>query len=504
MKRGSQTPRVANYPPYVVSAAPEVIALSRRARLFPDPWQQYVLTHGLGMDAAGNYTAKRIGAWVPRQNGKGGIIEALELAWLFHFQEREIVHSAHQQKTAMKAYRRMEMLIRGVPALHRLVRPYGDKVDKPGYRKSHDEQGIELHDGRLLQYSTRSDRATRGFSSGKLILDEAQELTEDQIAAIMPTMSAIPNSQAWFFGTPPNDSNAWCYNLREDGENGVPRLAWFDWGAGFYDESPECRALIDDPETAWACNPAMGYRITGDTVEDERRPSGLGERYPFERLGMWRKRSFANTSIDAGRWASLADVDSRRHGDVALAIDVSIDRDWAAIAVFGKRDDGLGHGQIIGYMPGTDWVVPKLAELRKALNPVAIGVARGTHATLQTELSAAGFTRPEDREKRYDGSLDVRRGDLAVLSAADMAAGCGQIIDAVRQASFRYVPFPPLERAALSARTRSAGDGIAWVRTDQGTDITCWSALTEARWAYHARVHIAQAAEAYDPVGDLW
>jgi len=248
VRRGSQTPRVSNVPPYDLSAAPEVIELAASAGLHLDPWQQYVLTHGLGMHSDGRWAANRVSTWVPRQNGKGAIIEALELAWLFLFEEEEIVHSAHQHRTSQKAYARLEKLIRRTPDLFRRVKQF---------RQANGEQQIETHDGRLLQYNTRSRTALRGFSSKKVVLDEAQELNLEQIAAIMPTLSAQYNWQAWFFGTPPDDPTAWCYGLREDGEAGVPRLAHFDWGAVLNLDDPDDLARSLDIDLAYDTNPAL-------------------------------------------------------------------------------------------------------------------------------------------------------------------------------------------------------------------------------------------------------
>ncbi|MEU6085606.1 hypothetical protein ABZ865_02165 [Streptomyces sp. NPDC047085] len=42
------------------------------------PAQQLVLTHGLGEQADGSWASFKNSVWVPRQNGKGAVIEALE------------------------------------------------------------------------------------------------------------------------------------------------------------------------------------------------------------------------------------------------------------------------------------------------------------------------------------------------------------------------------------------------------------------------------------------
>lgn len=500
VRRGSQTPRVCNYPPYNFTAAPEVIDHAKTAKLFLDPWQEFVLTHGLGQHividdgqpVAGDWTAKKNSVWVPRQNGKGGIIEALELAWLFldGMKVDEITHSAHEHKTSKKAYERMERLIRRTPSLHKQVLRY---------RQANGERMIVLKDGRKLEYHTRSDTAVRGFSSPRLILDEAQELTEDQMAAILPTVSAMDNWQVWFFGTPPRNPDAWAYGLRQDGENAEPRLAHFDWGADLDLTKVEDREKALDLELAYACNPALGIRIQIETVIDEQKPSGLGSKYGQERLGVWQPRKDSAGVIDLKIWATLQDVLSKREGDVAVAVDVSQLRDFAAITVYGRREDGLGHGQLVDYRPGTDWLIPRLADIKKVLDPIAFGMGPGTFESLKRELTDAKFYSPDHLpEKVAKERKDVTplRGDILVAGGTEMAAACGQIIDAVRQRSFRVIPAMQLDEAVAGAKVRQSGDAVAWVRKDPNTDICPISSLTLARYAFEARSWLFANAEA--------
>lgn len=496
-RRGSQTPRVANYPPYPLSAAPEVIELAEHAGLVLDPWQRYVLTHGLGQRLDESWTAPKVGCWVPRQNGKGAIIEALELAWLFLFDEDEIIHSAHQHRTSAKAYRRLEKLIRQTPDLHALVKQY---------RHANGEQQIELHaidcgggrscdcPGRLLQYNTRSRTALRGFTSPKLILDEAQELDLDQMAAILPTVSAMKNWQVWFFGTPPDEPAAWVYGLRAEGEAGAPRLGWFDWGAGTYDEKdPACRALVEAPETVYATNPALGIRIELETVDDERRPSGLGVKFPFERLGMWKPRVVKGRAIDPAKWAALADPDSKRAGDVAIGVEISPMRDYAAISVYGLRADGLGHGQVVQYEPGTAWLPAAVQTWRAALDPVAVGMGTATYKALASDLKQLDITVSEQLD-------EPERGDLVVVGGPDMSAATGDIVADIRDAAFRYVPSRQLDTAAAAVQIRQSGDTVTLSRKDPDADLSPFGSLMVARRAYVMRAHLVTD---YDPLANF-
>jgi len=63
-----------------------------------DDWQRFALDCALGERADGKWAAFEVGIVVPRQNGKGAILEARELAGLFLFDEQLILHSAHEFK----------------------------------------------------------------------------------------------------------------------------------------------------------------------------------------------------------------------------------------------------------------------------------------------------------------------------------------------------------------------------------------------------------------------
>jgi hypothetical protein len=82
----------------VSSAGQEAVELAASAGLLLDDWQADVLHVGLGEQADGRWAARECGLIVPRQNGKGSILEALELFWLFLSDESLILHSAHEFK----------------------------------------------------------------------------------------------------------------------------------------------------------------------------------------------------------------------------------------------------------------------------------------------------------------------------------------------------------------------------------------------------------------------
>jgi hypothetical protein len=483
---GAQTPRVGRWPSYATSAGDEAADLAASAGLILDPWQRYVLTHGLGEREDGRWAAFKVCCWVPRQNGKGTIIEARELAGLFLFGEKLILHSAHEYKTASEAFLRIKDLIQGCPDLDRRVNKYW---------QANGEQGIELTSaagGGRLRFIARSRGSGRGFSGDLNVLDEVQELTAQQMAALLPTMSARPNPQIWFFGTPPEDPGAYAYGLRNDGQAGAERMAHFDWGADLdLTSAADLRRARTDRDLWYACNPAMGIRIHEEFVADEAKPSGLGDRFAVERLGAWLPRAADGASVlNIEAWNELCDPDSRREGDVAFAVDVTPARDAACISVYGTRPDGLGHLEVIDHRPGTDWLVERLLNLRERWNPVAIGIdAKGPAGSLLLDLAKAGIAIPENPDR-------PRRGDLALLTAQDVAAACGQLADAVVQGTLRHIGQEQMETAIRGAKTRNLVDAWAWARRVSSADISPLVACTNARWAYEHRLPLLD--EDYD------
>ena len=97
---GAQEPRVGVWPAYSTTTGEEVVELCEMAGLSLDPWQQLVIRHGLGERDDGKWAAPDVGVVVARQNGKGGIIEARELAGLFLLDE-PIAHLDLKHQIAM-------------------------------------------------------------------------------------------------------------------------------------------------------------------------------------------------------------------------------------------------------------------------------------------------------------------------------------------------------------------------------------------------------------------
>src|SRR5215469_5623236 len=179
---GDQRPRLWSVPPAAASEGERVAALAAQAGLILDDWERWVLWEGLGRTGTGQWSAFEKALIVARQNGKGAILEALELAALFldDFGVDLILHSAHEFKTASEAFRRIQARIDNHPSFRRRVRQV---------YLQRGAESIELRNGKRLRFIARSSGSGRGFSADLVILDEAYELGDAAMAALLPTLS---------------------------------------------------------------------------------------------------------------------------------------------------------------------------------------------------------------------------------------------------------------------------------------------------------------------------
>jgi len=505
-------PRVDTHAPYEHTFGPDAVELAADAGLILDPWQADALHRMLAYDPA---TLKWIHfehcEVVSRQNGKGAILEARVLFGLFVLGEELIMWSAHEMKTALQGYRRFKRLVKRLGVQVDQKNPnlwlVGDRLVQ--FHNTNGQEAVELKEDRHLGYPeqwchwiARSAGSGRGFSGDLNIVDETFAYTDTQHSALLPTASARPNPQFLYTSSPPlsGDSGEVMFRLRLRGDPTAPRtaddpafeqessLAFRDWGlAGDLDSLGEIN--LGDQENWTATNPSLGCdRLTLEAIRREFAGMSKAD-FARERLGIWPRYAGGGSGvIDPAVWATILDEASRRHGEVALAVDVTPLRDHACISIFGLREDGLGHTQTVTYGEGVDWVVAKLVELKRVLNPVAIGLdPKGGAASLLGELKAVGIRPPQDPEF-------PQRGDLALPMAHEVAQATGQYIDAVRQKKLRHIGQSELTSAVANAKLRPLADAVAWGRKQSDVDISPLVSATLARWAYMTRIDVNDRA----------
>jgi hypothetical protein len=504
-------PRVCHYPTetYAYSAGLDAIEQAASAGLTLDTWQQLVIQLGLGKTGLGRWAAFQVALIVARQNGKGAILEALELYWLFISGEPLVGHSAHEYKTAMEAFRRVLFLITNTDWMRKKVKKV---INTNG------EEGIELLTGQRLRFMARSKGAGRGFSFHKLVWDEAYALTGEQQDAQLPTMSAMPDPQVWLTSSPPLDaaSGAALFRLRRLAAAMAPDMVFLDYGApGALDDLSTVD--LDDRETWKRTNPSYwtsaSHSIKMQAIERERASmSDVG--FARERLGIWPPDlSEGFTVISKAQWDAMLDPHSgkSRYEDLpatmgywpepdlspsdprwqtpptklvrrpAIAIHVSARNNGSVRSSIGLaqyRFDGKIHIELIKNGLGSNWVIQDAIRLAAKTNACAIVIDPGSPAG----SLLAGL---ENAIKLDTCPLVLEI--IVKMTSGDVARAFGMIYDAATSKDEKDHNVVQLGQHELTvaiggAVKRVVGDGHAWDSRNASTDLTTLVSVTHALW----------------------
>lgn len=425
--------------------------------LTPYEWQSLVLGVWLAERPDGRWASARCGLAVPRQNGKNAVLEIVELYKLVVL-GRTILHTAHQVRTAALAFHRLAAFFeneRQYPELAKMLL----KVSR-----TNGKEAIILRNGASIAFVARSRTAGRGFTVDDLVMDEAQILAGQAMAALMPSLSAAPsgNPQVVFTGTPPGpeDDGSTFERARTAALEGTDSGAsWLEWSVA---GTPD----LDDRRTWAAANPGLDVgRVLWDVVEGER-ATLTDEAFQRERLGMW-ATEVVQSVFDPETWRARATVTPPTRGPKAFGVDMSPDRRTASIGA-ARLDEATGmvHVEVVANdstTHGAGWVTQWLTSPDRGDVAAVVVDGMSPAASLLTPLIDAGVP-------------------VVVTGPQDMVRACGGFYDAVVGGSLTHFDQAPLNRAVSVAKRRSIGSegGWGWNRRGPGGDITALVAVTLA------------------------
>lgn len=462
---GAQRPRIAVVPPAPTSAGVEAVELAATAKLFLDDWEAWTLRQALGEREDGKWAAFEVGNVVARQNGKGSILEARELAGALLFGERLLIHSAHEQATSSEHFLRVLALIEESGFSSRLKQPIRGKGS----------EAILFRDGTRIMFKTRTGGGGRGFTGDFVALDEAMILAEEFMGALVPTMAARSvhgNPQLWYAGSAvdrqnPKHDGIVLSRLRSRALKGEPGVAYMEWSVDAKDPTEVPDSVQADPR-AWAeANPGLGIRISEEYVARER--GALASRtFCVERLsvGDWIDVDAPERDgLTVGQWMECADPDSVVQDPVVLVFDVTPDRRAAAICAGGLNQAGVPHVEVTDHHKGTGWVVPRLKELRGRHEVAGIRFHKRSPAASLVKM------------------CEEEGVDVEPIMDDEYVQACGSLLDAVMDRSFRHRGSEELQSAVRGAGRRPLVDSWAWSRKNSSVDISPLVGCTLALWA---------------------
>jgi hypothetical protein len=452
-------PRVRHAPRAASSDADDATFLASGYGLTPDPWQEDILDDWLGRRADGQWAAAKCGLCVPRQNGKNALLEMRELFGMVALGEK-FLHTAHEVKTARKAFLRIASFfenVRQYPELAALAKEI---------RKTNGQEAIVLTNGGSIEFIARSKGSGRGFTVDVLVCDEAQFLSDEEFEALGYTVAAAPlgNPQFIVTGTPPDpekgEAGEVLTRLRRDGESKRDKhLAWTDYGV------PDGPIPDVDNRALWlAVNPAIeSGRLSLARIEKIEYGVTAPEGFARERLGWWGDPDAASsTAFGPGRWKACR-VEDLTPAVKALGVAVAFDRMRASIGVAGMSGETVVVGAV-DKREGVGWLIPELVRIQTERGVPVVVDGGGPTADMIPAMEASGIS-------------------LQIISTSELKDACAGIFDAVQEQRLAHPGHPDLDAAVASAAKRDVGDRWAWARRKSAGDISMLEAVTLAAWA---------------------
>lgn len=465
-RTGSQTPSFVIQPDHPDGKVDgfdgeDTVALAARFGLYLDPWQAALCELWMRRDAdTGRWMAGTWGISVPRQNGKNGTLEAVELYMLVVLGLR-ILHTAHQVKTAQKHFRRMKQLFGDgrndpharYPELNRMVKEV---------RSTNGQEAIYLWDPNTneelgsIEISARSKGSARGFTNDVLVIDEAQHLKDEHLEALRPAISAAPSGDpiAVYMGTPPKKDA-----LLEEGEGaaflrvrtlavtgGSERSAWMEFGldTDLDDLSDdETLALANDRENWYKVNPALGHRLWEQTLTDELVEMGARS-FCRERLNVWPSAAAVSSSaFDLDEWNGAVVSSAPTDWPLdAIGLDMdALGRTWVGVAA--RSGESSIHVELLPFdplAPGQDHAVRWLWERCRRQHPVVIPSDSGA-----TVLEAP---------------LRAKKMRVYRLNAAETVQMSAGFVKATLDGELSHLADPVLEKAVAESGRETLSNGL--------------------------------------------
>lgn len=470
---GSQVPRLAVAPSGAAySEGPDASELCRAYWFELDEWQDRLLDTWLSRDADGRLLVLTAGLACPRQNGKNGAVEALEFYLLVTDPAANILHTAHRVKTCKKVFRRLVKVFtdKRHPEILALVRQIRFTNGEEGIYLWHPDHIGEV-EGASIEYSARSRSAARGFEKiSHIVYDEAQELTDEQVEALLFTLGASETDRfVLYMGTPPGPNcpgEVFGRTRRRALSDPTPHTAWHEWSVK---DLPAPDSTFDDVEDlVYETNPAMGTRLSIEFTREEFANASV-EGFARERLGWWAPVERAPEHVfDRSEWEACSTADPPM--DAPAAFGVKFGTSGADVALCACVMAEVPYVELIecrGTNRGTAWL--RDFALANQGVPIAIDGKSGAQAL----------------RDRIELNPDFE-GELVTPTPADVISAASGMLNSVRERDLSWygpddAPEDRLTASVLSVTRRPIGSGGGW--GFGGDDPTPAEAAALALWA---------------------
>jgi phage terminase large subunit-like protein len=448
VRKGRVDPTLLIALPGSYSLAGEAIEIYEKTGRRALEWQEKLLERIMYRGEHELWTHASFGYSIPRRNGKNEVVAIREM-WGLVAGEK-ILHTAHRTSTSRMAWERMQLLL----DMARIDYSVSSGIGK--------EKIIIESTGGRVDFRTRSTKGGLGEGFDLLVIDEAQEYTEEQQSALKYVVTDSRNPQTIYCGTPPTPESVGTvftgFRTRVIEGRSVDS-GWAEWSV---DE-------VKDPwdKDAWyEANPSLGSVITERAVAQEITSDDLD--FNIQRLGYW-VRYNQKSAITKTDWEELRAKPNEITlvGKVFLGIKFGIDGKNTAVSLAVKTEDGriLIEGiDCKSQRSGMGWVLDLIRDLD--LGGVVIDGA-GAQMMLRDLMEEAGI-----REKPV---LPTVKQVIKANSMFEQGIYRGRIV---------HFGQPSMEAVATNCEKRNIGSsgGFGYRSQIEDLDISLLDSAMLAYW----------------------
>jgi len=415
-------------------------------------WQKYLLDAILAINNDGLWVHTRFGFSVPRQNGKNEVIAMRELRGLKRGER--ILHTAHRTTTSAAAFNRL------LEIMEEAGLEEGEDYTKI---KAIGREQIVLKYGGRIEFRTRTTTGGLGESFDTLIIDEAQEYTDDQEAALKYTIAASENPQIIMVGTPPTPySSGTVFTKYRNNvlEGTLEDAGWAEW-------SVEEESDVRDISLWYETNPSLGIRLTERTIRAEVGDDEID--FNVQRLGLWIRYN-QKSAISENEWLALK-VKAKPvfRGPLYVGIKYGHDGVNVAMGIAVKTLSGKIFVEVIDCQSvrnGNAWIIAFLKEAD--VQEVVIDGASGQNLLAQ-EMKDTGLKKP------------------ILPTVKEIIVANATFEQALFQQSICHNDQPSLTQVITNCEKRSIGTsgGFGYQSQIEEYDIALMDSVILAHWACH-------------------
>lgn len=449
---GRQTPTTSVVLPYTETRGAEAVKIYNSTGRKAQEWQELLLFDILATNRDDLWVHTKFGYAVPRQNGKNEVAVMREMFGVMNGER--ILHTAHRTATSHTAWERLDIALYNAGIEHKSTKQFGlETINVPST-------------GGRVCFRTRSSKGGLGESFDLVVIDEAQEYTDDQESALKYVIAASKNPQTLFCGTPPTTVSAGTVFLKL--RNGT--LAGEREDTGWAEWSVEKQSDPHDVDLWYETNPSLGVLITERDVRGE-----IGDDiidFNIQRLGLWIKYN-QKSAISRKEWESLkSETLPALEGKLHAGVKFGHDGQNVALSIAVKTKDGRIFVEAIDCRPtkaGCEWIVSFLRDA-DILRVVADG-ASGKEL-LTNAMKDAG----------------IRKAPI-FISTPQVIAANATFEQGFFANEITHMDQPSLTQSVSNCARRAIGSngGFGYKSTRDDIDIVLMDSMIYAFWSCHSK-----------------